>query len=250
MNHNENDNDNDITEKLLPVTFNINSPKQIFINLTKEKKAFIFFILIIILTVGNNYYSFESFFSIPSIPKGFCYEDSLFTLTQTVTDFFKIHTKCKNALLIISSFAADFTIIISMIYWTFFFKDEQLCISVFAFYLFRFVIMKIFLLDYPRDYIFTYPGVRSLFVSYLKTNDFFFSGHTGFPLIIFCDCIGKNYKKIAYLSLFTFIIEFFSMLALRGHYSIDLVVGAFIGIYVYFIVLVTLKYVKNNKIKS
>ena len=248
MNHNEND--NDITEKLLPVKFTINSTKQIFPNPTKEKKALIFFVLIIILTVGNNYYSFESFFSIPFIPKGFCYEDSLFTLTQEVTNFFKIHTQCKNVLLIISSFAADLTIIISMIYWTFFFKDEQLCISVFAFYLFRFIIMKIFLLDYPRDYIFTYPGVRSLFVSYLKTNDFFFSGHTGFPLIIFCDCIGKNYKKIAYLSLFTFIIEFFSMLALRGHYSIDLVVGAFIGVYVYFMVLVTLKYVKNNKIKN
>lgn len=98
---------------------------------------------------------------------------------------------------------------------------------------------------FPEGYLWEYPGFPSLVVSYLKTNDFFFSGHVGLPIIIMCELYKMKKFRMLYFSLFTLILEFFTMIALRGHYSIDLVTGVFMGHYCYILTEKYIHYLDN-----
>ena len=86
---------------------------------------------------------------------------------------------------------------------------------------------------YPDNYLFYYPGFPSIMVSYIKANDFFYSGHVGFPILLLCEFyILKRYFMCVFC-IFTFFIETFTMVVLRGHYSIDLISGAIFAHYIF-----------------
>ena len=89
---------------------------------------------------------------------------------------------------------------------------------------------------YPPGYLWKYPGIPSMTVSYLRTTDFFFSGHVGLPIIIGCEFYKHNHKLLGHFNMFTCIVEFVVMTIMRGHYIIDLIVGIIIAHYVYVIV--------------
>jgi hypothetical protein len=95
---------------------------------------------------------------------------------------------------------------------------------------------------FPEGYLWEYPGFPSLVVSYLKTNDFFFSGHMGLPVIIICELYKMKKFKFICFTLFTLFLEFFTMIVLRGHYSIDLVIGILMAHYCY---ILTEKYIHH-----
>jgi hypothetical protein len=78
---------------------------------------------------------------------------------------------------------------------------------------------------FPDGYLWDFPGFYSVTVPYGKTNDFFFSGHIGCCMICFCEFKAVNWNKFAYFSIFTMVFQFSLMIALRGHYMIDLVSG-------------------------
>jgi len=78
-----------------------------------------------------------------------------------------------------------------------------------------------------------YPGLPSLAVSYLKSNDFFFSGHVGFPIIIGLEFKSQKNHYMYVFSLFTSFFEASTMIVLRGHYSIDLITGVIFSHYIY-----------------
>jgi len=88
-------------------------------------------------------------------------------------------------------------------------------------------------MSFPDGYIWDYPGFPSVMVSYLKTNDFFYSGHVGLPILMMCEFqILKRYYMFGFCIL-TFFIESFTMLATRGHYTIDLITGAIFAHYIF-----------------
>lgn len=88
-------------------------------------------------------------------------------------------------------------------------------------------------MSYPDGYIWEYPGFPSVMVSYLKTNDFFFSGHVGLPILMMCEFqLLKRYFMFSFC-IMTFFIEAFTMLVTRGHYTIDLITGAIFAHYIF-----------------
>ncbi len=88
-------------------------------------------------------------------------------------------------------------------------------------------------MTFPKGFLFEYPGFPSITVSYLKTNDFFYSGHVGMPVILMCEFYFlKRYYMFSF-SIFTFFVEFFTMIFLRSHYSIDLISGAIFAHYIF-----------------
>lgn len=88
-------------------------------------------------------------------------------------------------------------------------------------------------MSFPEGFIWEYPGFPSIMVSYLKTNDFFYSGHVGLPVLLMCEFhILKRYYMFAFCIL-TFFIEAFTMIATRGHYTIDLITGAIFAHYIF-----------------
>jgi hypothetical protein len=91
-------------------------------------------------------------------------------------------------------------------------------------------------MSFPDGYLWEYPGFPSITVSYLKTNDFFFSGHVGLPIIGALEFYGEEKMPLACFCMFTCLLEFFTMIITRGHYLIDLICGVIIAHYVYMLV--------------
>jgi hypothetical protein len=88
-------------------------------------------------------------------------------------------------------------------------------------------------MKFPEGFLWGYPGFPSITVSYLKTNDFFYSGHCGLPIILLCEFKLLKMKFMSLFCIFTFLIEAFAMLVLRGHYSIDIITGAIFAHYIW-----------------
>jgi hypothetical protein len=93
-----------------------------------------------------------------------------------------------------------------------------------------------FHLAFPVGYLWEYPGFPSLTVSYLKTNDFFPSGHVGISMIGALEFFSEKKVTLGLFCTFTCVFEFCTMVVTRGHYFIDLVCGAIIAHYVYMLV--------------
>jgi hypothetical protein len=111
-------------------------------------------------------------------------------------------------------------------------------------------------MKFPDGYLWVYPGFPSIMVSYLKTNDFFYSGHCGLPIILFCEFKLLKMNFMAVFCIFTFLIEIFTMIVLRGHYSIDIISGAIISHYIweitknYIYLIDDLTFIKQNENKK
>ena len=88
---------------------------------------------------------------------------------------------------------------------------------------------------FPDDYLWEFPGIYSFVVPYQKTNDFFFSGHLGFSAVAVLEFHEKKLKGWTIYAVVTLLIEGFTMIVLRGHYTIDLISGV-IGAHYFFIV--------------
>ena len=86
---------------------------------------------------------------------------------------------------------------------------------------------------FPEGYLWEYPGVPSLIVPYLKTSDFFFSGHVGFTTITILENYTYNHTSFLLLSIFTLITESFVMIVTRGHYCIDIIAGVVFAHYIW-----------------
>jgi hypothetical protein len=90
---------------------------------------------------------------------------------------------------------------------------------------------------FPDGYLWEYPGFPAIAISYLKTNDFFYSGHVGLPMIL-----ALEFKKLGcfmclfWISIFTMLLEAFTMIVTRGHYCIDLITGIIVAHYIYMLV--------------
>lgn len=82
-----------------------------------------------------------------------------------------------------------------------------------------------FFMRYPDGYLWDFPGVYSMTVPYGTTNDFFYSGHIGCCVLCALEFKASKWGKWSYFSLITMIFQTSLMIALRGHYVIDLVTG-------------------------
>ena len=66
----------------------------------------------------------------------------------------------------------------------------------------RFINQNFYLMTIPKESTFRYPGFPSLFVPYLATNDYFFSGHVSLPSVMGYEFYKNGYPKT---SIFCFI---------------------------------------------
>jgi len=109
-------------------------------------------------------------------------------------------------------------------------------------------------MKFPEGYLWDYPGFPSLFVSYLKSNDFFYSGHVGLPVLQICEFYKIKKYNLIPLSAFIVVLEFFTMIVLRGHYTVDLFAGIIIAHYSFMIsdqlIYIVDDYMEINKLEK
>lgn len=104
-----------------------------------------------------------------------------------------------------------------------------------------------FLLPYPKGYLWDDPGVYSMTVPYAKSNDFFYSGHISTAVICIMEFRSNKEKFMLYFSIATLIVQIALMVALRGHYMIDLLAGLIFGHY-FFIIAEHFSWILDEKI--
>jgi hypothetical protein len=88
-------------------------------------------------------------------------------------------------------------------------------------------------MNYPEGYVWEYPGFPSITVCYLKTNDFFFSGHVGLPTLAALYFFKEGKMLFVGFSVFTMLFEVMVMVFTRGHFIIDLICGSLIAHYMF-----------------
>lgn len=154
-----------------------------------------------------------------------CFKDRVFELTEGMYLFLKENYSINNAWLIASSLGIDFIVILACFLWCFTIKSWRMILSIGKIYLIRFTMQNLYLMVSPEEILFRYPGFPSLFVPYLVTNDFFFSGHVSLPLLTGLEFRENGFYGLSYLSLFISVFEGMTMVFTRGHYSIDVFAG-------------------------
>ena len=162
-----------------------------------------------------------------------CISDELFNLSSPLNNYFKENVTQRNILLITSSVFIDFVVIFFSIIWTFKGHSYRPILAFVLFYSFRILNQNLFQMQYPEGYLWQYPGFPSIVVSYLGTNDFFYSGHVGFPIIVGMELWHLDYRFMFYFCIMSSVFEAFVMIVLRGHYSIDLMSGIIFAHYAF-----------------
>ena len=162
-----------------------------------------------------------------------CLQDKAFEITAGMNKYLSENTVPRHLLIALSSFCVDFVILFMSFNWVVYGRSWRVVFSLGVFYMFRGCVQNLFQMKFPEGYLWEYPSFPSLTVSYLKTNDFFFSGHVGFPIIIAMECHNLGKKFMMGFCLVTCLFEAFTMTVTRGHYVIDLITGVIVAHYVY-----------------
>ena len=103
------------------------------------------------------------------------------------------------------------------------------------FYGFRTFCQTIFLMRYPDGLTWSYPGFPSVVVPYVNSSDFFFSGHLGILTFLLLENRESKDTLMTWVSVVSIAFEFWMMVVLRAHYTIDLISGIVFAHYIWII---------------
>lgn len=103
------------------------------------------------------------------------------------------------------------------------------------FYSLRTITTNIYKVEMPQGYNWAFPGVFSIFVPYGKTADFFFSGHIGGCMILYLEFDANGQRWWSIYAIFVMCCQIFTMIALRSHYTVDMLAGIIFAHYFWII---------------
>lgn len=143
------------------------------------------------------------------------------------------HPTTRKALIILSSLYIDSIFLFLALYFILYSKTARIIYTVSIFYGVRALCQALFLFQFPPNSVFSSPGLPSLMVPYDKTSDFYFSGHTGFLLLVSLELYHMGYWKMALGNLGMLGYMVGVLVATRAHYSIDVLIGLTFGFHAY-----------------
>jgi len=162
-----------------------------------------------------------------------CIRDEMQEVTLPITQYLDQHKTFRNTLIIVASLMIDFNVIYLTVRWFLFERNYKLLITCLIFYVFRGFLQKVFFMRFPTDYVWGHPGLFSIAVPYAPANDFFFSGHSGFLVLMQSEWGKLGYKKVQRYIQANLIYTIFVLLVCQAHYTIDIFTGVFFADYVF-----------------
>ncbi len=165
-----------------------------------------------------------------------CINDASHNYTEDINAYLHENKMVTSLITMVSSLCIDICMLSVSYFWVTKGSSWRFWTSLSAFYLLRGLMQGVFAMRYPDGYLWDHPGLPSMAVSYLKTSDFFYSGHVGLPIIVACELFKNNFNKSAWFAIASCVLEFIVMTIMRGHYIIDLVTGVIIGHYIFIVV--------------
>ena len=138
-----------------------------------------------------------------------------------------------NALLISSSLGIDLATGF-IFYRAVFSSDLRVLVSVLVLFMLRQVAQGLTALPPPSGLIWRHPGFPSLLVTYGVANDLFFSGHTALAVLAALELSTLGTPLAIGAGIFLVIFEVLAVLALRAHWTMDVLAGAFAAMMIHF----------------
>ena len=158
-----------------------------------------------------------------------------FIWTRGLNDHFRADDSRRNALLICASGSLDLLTTWSFYRFVRYSATYRLVLCMGSFYSLRVLCQALFKVERPEGYDWDYPGVFSIFVPYGRTSDFFYSGHVGICNIFMLEFWTVGWPYSAIYAFTVMLLQIFTMLALRAHYTIDMFAGIVFSHYLFII---------------
>lgn len=184
-------------------------------------------ILIILFGLSNNL----GFGDHHPIAKTTCTVDASFLATRSLNETFISNKYFRKTVLIFGSIAIDLLFLYALFKWALFSPTWRYGFTLVFFYGVRFVLQQTFQFGYPEGYFWEDPGFPSIVVGYMKTNDFFFSGHVGLPTITGFELKWEKKYALSALSFCVALYEAFLVIISRVHFGIDVIIGVLFAHY-------------------
>ncbi len=162
-----------------------------------------------------------------------CITDFTFPLTEKLNHFLLENTETKKKLIIFSSLVIDIMVISFGFIWTSKGDSWRPIVSMIFFYALKMTAQLLLKIKFPDGYTWENPGIPSLVVPYAKSNNLYFSGQIGIPVIIGFEFDRMGMKIPMVLCLVITAMESIVLLAMRANYIIDILSGILIAHYTF-----------------
>lgn len=164
-----------------------------------------------------------------------CFVDNLITITRPMHKLYKNNKGFRDTICILGSMSIDISCLYLCIRWIFFEDTWRLGVATIAFYGVRAFVQMLYIMKYDEEYFWEAPPIKSILVTYIHTNDYFFSGHVGFPVLTGIEFLTINQVYFAIPCFLVAVLEAFLVIMARTHYSIDVFAGVFAAHYIFII---------------
>jgi hypothetical protein len=177
---------------------------------------------LIFLTLFNSLTSF-TVTSASEEPK--CIQDKLISKTKPVYNFLLLNSKFRQVVSAITFWILDLSIIITSVNWVWKGKNSRPILNLLLFFSLRTLCNWGFKIKDHDDMMWSESNVFSIFVSYKKSKNSFFSAIIGLYAICALELYENNFKIVSCLTVIGMISYFVLSISLRSEYFISLFCG-------------------------
>lgn len=188
--------------------------------------------LVFILLIGHFLRSRQFPVSRPAVE---CLHDTGFDLTSGVNQELNHNKGLLTVFELTSSALVDFTSLSIMYYFYKVGTTIRYPVQLIGFYGMRGIIQGTFLFRFPNNGVWDNPGIPSLSVPYGLNNDFYYSGHCGFMIMMGMEHFKMGNKKLPIFILISVFYVAFVLISARIHYTIDIPIGMLAGYYAHYL---------------
>lgn len=159
--------------------------------------------------------------------------DRIHDWTSGWNTYLQKNPRVANFLLISSSLGIDAGAGF-LFYQAVFSESLRVLFSVLVLFALRQIAQALTALPPPQGLIWRHPGFPSLLVTYGVSNDLFFSGHTALAVLTALELAHLGSPLAIGLGVFLVLYEVLAVLALRAHWTMDVMAGAFAAAMIHF----------------
>lgn len=157
--------------------------------------------------------------------------DHLHALTADWNAWLHRNPRPTNVILIVSSLGIDALTLFVLVYAVLGPSFDPFW-GLLAVFLLRQLSQALVALPPPEGMIWRHPGVPSLFVTYGVGNDLYFSGHTALAVYGAMQLAALHIPALTVLGIVIATLEMIAVIALRAHYTMDVLAGIFAAVMV------------------
>ena len=172
----------------------------------------------------------NSFFKNNVLTENQCIYEPLKKNWQFMVDYLGTHETTLKVLIGSNSFMIDISL--SLIIFYFFIEGNlNIIYTLFLFYILRGISFYFGQWPLPDPYYFVYPGFPSLYIPYDKTNDLYFSGHTGLVTNLLLTTLYFRFKFLRILLVVTWLSTVIMLNISGSHFLNDVIFGFLIAVF-------------------